>query len=520
MESLLPTRSGSYTVCCDGMALHSRYDPAQEAEKYLASLGLAGESHYRFFILIEPGLGYLIPLLQKNHPRTKIIVLHCSGFYASQAAREALAPGIEKARVSEWIPGDGELSDFLEGEIPDTEAGDIKLIEWRPSFTAYGKKCLDILSAAAAFLKRMDANTRTVRGFGRRWLRNSLRNLDIIRRTAGVVRGNSPIVVCAAGPSLEDSLPLIAEWQKFPSPPLIFAVSSSVSALYGAGIEPDMVISTDGGAWASLHLFACVRKVGDTLTDNGGLPRKMPVIASGLSAALPSQLEDIPLLLFCDGLWQQFLLRSLGIPFLNFPMRGTVSAAALDLALYISGGPIFIAGLDLGCRDIVTHARPYAFDRLWEEGAGRCTPFYTQQFVRAFMIEHSGNHEVYASWFKEQLGKYPRRLYALGPNQRDQQKIPALDVPQIPPGLLPRQRGDSCDILQPKEPSSLVLESGLPGMGKNRAITLLTGALNDPLLGSQLQKELGELLFPGEDPRAERICGELECLRGQENSNG
>jgi hypothetical protein len=129
------------------------------------------------------------------------------------------------------------------------------------------------------------------------------------------------------------------------------------------------------------------------------------------------------------------------------------------------------------------------------------------------MIERSGSHEVYASWFKEQLGKYPRRLYALGPNQRDQQKIPALDIPQIPPGLLPRQWEDSCDILQSEEPSSLVLESGVPGMGKNRALTLLTGALNDPLLGSQLQKELGELLFPGEDPGAERICRELERLR-------
>jgi hypothetical protein len=400
------------------------------------------------------------------------------------------------------MPGGEDLFEFLEREIPDAGAAEIKVIEWRPSFSAYGEKCLDLLNRTVTFIKRMDANKRTVRGFGRRWLRNGLRNLEIITHAVSVKAGDSPVVVCASGPSLEESIPLILKWKALPSPPLILAVSSGLPALRYGGISPDLAIATDGGAWAALHLFEWVRSFGP----------QTPVIAAGFSAALPSQTEQGPVLLLCDGsLWQQFLLRKMGVPFLVFPMRGTVSAAALDLAFHISGGNVYIAGLDLAHRDLRTHARPHGFDRILEERADRFTPLYSQRFVRARDINKSGAYEVYASWFRGQLERYPKRLYSFKAGAVP--GIPVISPDHVPPqGDPPVVTGARCLNPGTSGPQGAGAKPGTRGRGLG--VRLLCHALTDPLFGRQLERELGELIFPDREGNigAGELCKELMDL--------
>jgi hypothetical protein len=114
------------------------------------------------------------------------------------------------------------------------------------------------------------------------------------------------------------------------------------------------------------------------------------------------------LIFLADGsFWQQYLLRALKLPFVVFPQRGTVSASALDLAFFMTSGPVYISGLDLAHNDLITHCRPYAFDRLGEESATRLAPLYSQAFLREGMIKARGAHSIYASWFKKELENYP-----------------------------------------------------------------------------------------------------------------
>ena len=54
--------------------LHSRYDPQTESQRYIDALNLSDSIKY--FILIEPGLGYLVHSIKKRFPDVKIIVLH------------------------------------------------------------------------------------------------------------------------------------------------------------------------------------------------------------------------------------------------------------------------------------------------------------------------------------------------------------------------------------------------------------------------------------------------------------
>ncbi|MDR0403542.1 MAG: DUF115 domain-containing protein [Treponema sp.] len=498
-ERIVPAKNGSFTLYKDETALHSLYNPDLEAEKFIASLSLESRN-YRCFVLVEPGLGYMVSALKKKFPSALIVPIHCSPFFSSPEC----APYCREDGAASWSPAsDSSLEDFLESVLPDAAPDGIKLIEWRPAAAAYGEKFVEILSRAVELVRRKAANKATVRGFGRRWLRNSLRNLGLLRRPAAPGRTSRPVLVSAAGPGLEKELPLLAALAASPVPPFFLAVSSALPCLASAGIRPDMVVTTDGGAWAMFHLYESVRL-------SGGL-----CFACALSAALPSQAGEYPALILADGsVWQRYLLGALGLPFAAFPQRGTVSASALDLAFFLSSGPVYISGLDLRHNDIVTHCRPYALDRPRDEKANRLSPAYSLAFEREAAIRRSGALSVYDSWFRREIVKYPPRLYALSEENR-------LDIPRAPilnEIVLPAA-GKISDLRPAAETKRPGGQSGLFREVKNipenalNGVRILVKGLGDPLAGQQIGAELGELLFPDEkDLKKADIKNGLELL--------
>jgi hypothetical protein len=458
--------------------LHSRYNPRGEAERYVNSLIL--REGISFFILIEPGLGYLIPPLREKNPAAKIIALHCS---RPDSPEEA-----ENRPDSSWYPGSGRaLQDFLEAEIPDTKAGTIRIIEWRPGLAAFGAAYLGLMEETAEFIKRADANARTAGEFGRRWFRNFFRNLELLGEILSPLPLSLPVVIAGAGPGLEDAVPLIKE-ERRKAPLLILAASSAAPALEARGLIPDLVVSADGGNWARLHLGECWRRIFGRET--GGL---CAGLAAALTAAVPSQYAHIPILPINDGsLWQRIALTGLKIPSLTLPQRGTVSASALDLAFYLTRGKIYIAGLDLALRDIRSHVRPYSFDALWEKNEGRLNPVYSQNFTRAAGIRAGGSHGIYASWFSRQLEAWPRRIVPLGKNNPvfgdNRARDSGTGLPEKKPGPAPKPFG------------TLLLEKRKNLPASKEAAALLRAALRDPRYGGKAAGELGDLLFPGSKP--------------------
>ena len=468
--------------------LHSRYNPQGEAERYISSLSL--NESIRFLILIEPGLGYMVAPLRKKLPSAKIIALHAE----ANPEGEAGINGPE-APDSEWHPGMGiPVQDFLEREIPDVEAAELRILEWRPALSVYGGAYRALVEGAVEFIKRTDANTRTLKNFGGSWFRNFFKNLGIIRKILCPLPLSQPLLVTGAGPGLEDTIHLIKN-----SPPgtggrgifFILAASSSAAALEAADLKADLVISTDGGNWARLHLYECYRK-GE------------PNLAVSLTAALPSQCESSPVLPICDGsLWQTLILRELKIPFIVLPQRGTVSASALDLAFALTKGDIFIAGMDLSNRDIRSHVRPYSLDFLLEEKAGRLNPVYSQSYRRSSMLKAGGSYGIYASWFEKQLPSYPRRLHSLGKNNPLFNSLENTGLPF-----------DKTTVPDPVQFETLTLKyEENPSI---KALAVLEKALTDPRCPAKLPEELGALLFPGrERPSAKELIDTLHSLAGR-----
>lgn len=458
--------------------LHSRYNPRAEAERYIDALNLG--ANIKFFILIEPGLGYLVQALRDRYANSKIIVLHADSGFRANAAPD----------VPAWYPDSGETAqNFLEREIPDTAASSVKIIEWRPSLRLYGETCLALIAETAEFIKRADAGCRTAAAFGARWTANFFRNLALIR-TALRFKGMSvPVVITGSGPGLETALPRISAMK---GRAFILAASSSVMALRERGIEPDMVIAVDGGAWALSHLYPCFR--GQWTVKRG--------LAAALSAALPSQCAALPFLVLNDGsLWQSLVLRELGIPSVIVPQRGTVTASALELALRISSGGIYLAGLDLSVRDIRTHARPYGFDHLFFGAATRLRPVYSRCFTRSRDTRGGGSHDVYAAWFKSRLAAWPKRIFSLGDNHAVFENLPVDPARGLP---------DESDAVK-----GFFEEVPVNGEGparRRRGVETLCRALDDPRYAKIIRGELAPLLFPREEECGSRKI--KEALQG------
>jgi len=464
------------------VSLHSRYNPRLEAERYIDSLSL--NERIRFCILIEPGLGYLIPPLRKRLPGAKLIALHAAerGSLMNGCMRESM-PEATLAPDAEWFLSDGiPVQDFLEGEIPDAEAEEIRMLEWRPAIAVYGASYLHLMEESAQFIKRADANARTVKNFGPKWFRNFFRNLHIINEVICLHPLLQPLLVTGAGPGLEDAISLIRSVPER-RPFFILAVSSSVPALEAANIIPDMVISTDGGQWAAFHLYECCRG------------KKLPPcpLAAALTAVLPSQCAAWPVLPISDGsLWQNLILEELKIPFITLPQRGTVSAAALDLAFALAKNRIYIAGIDLGNHGIQSHARPYSFDRFLEEKTSRLSPFYSQTFSRSTVLNEGGSYGIYASWFKKHIASYPGKIYSLGKNN------PLFGPDYTSLSFFMSSKNVSDRGYDPDFP--VHFETATLDSGNNRsqmAIGILSRALQDPVYSGKLENEIGSLLFPG-----------------------
>jgi hypothetical protein len=464
--------------------LHSRYNPQLEARRYIDALKINDDVNC--FILIEPGMGYMIPVLQEKRPGSKIVVLHAD-------ARFRELPGAVNTEAV-WYKGGGGpgVQEFLEAEVPS--GARVRIVEWRPGLNVYGEIVLELVRESAEFVKRLEAGRRTDAFFGKRWARNFFRNIALFQNTLKYKKMDIPIVITGSGPSLEAVLPRIKAVREGV---FVLAASSSLLALATGGITPDMVISTDGGGWALTHLYSFFRLH----------TPKTQLLALSLCAAAPSQCSGIHLLPMNDGsLWQNMALNAIGLPSVSIPQRGTVTASALELALEISNGGIFLAGMDLSVCGIRSHARPNGFDHLFFGCASRLQPVYTQYFYRLSGIKDGGSLDVYAAWFKTRLGSFPKRVFSLGGNHEVFNSI-ARENPFAGNGS-GRVRAE--DYFEP-------VKQAVSHEGRvRRAAGAVISSLGDPQYASTLALELSPLLFPSRtDVTAQEIAGALREIAEQ-----
>jgi hypothetical protein len=355
--SLSPSRSGSPTCAAGGIWLHSRYEPEREALRFAASeIGSARPSHV---VILGPCLDYLSPALRAILPGATILSVQYAAFFARVAVGSA---------DSSWYPDAGSsLDSFLDAALDEDAISGVAVLEWEPASRAFPAEALAAQRAVKASLDRLAASTATVKASGRNWIANACASFLLIEGACRPRPTRLPLLVAMAGPSLVRSLTALSvKSGGFAT----IAVSSALSACLAAGVEPDLVISTDGGFWSRLHLYPLAAKPLPLATPLTALPSS--AIYRGSSLVLLDQGSFV----------ESELLPSLCPALPMFP-HGTVSGSALQLAAMLTDGPLIVAGLDLASFGEIDHARPHGFDALIEGAASRQAPIESLAWARS-----------------------------------------------------------------------------------------------------------------------------------------
>ncbi len=208
--------------------------------------------------------------------------------------------------------------------------------------------------------------------FGRQWTRNAI--LNLIGANVGELPDfhGMPVVVAAAGPSLEDAMHEVA------APGVrIIAVDTALPVLTGYGVRPDVVLTVDCQSVSYHHyLAACLPDV-QTVADLSASTS----VFTHMRSVLPV-LTDHPL---------HTLFRRLGYaaPYVD-ARGGNVTQAAVDLAVRCGAQEVRLVGADYSYPGGAAYARGSYLHRLFAAKASRLTPQETRH--HRFIMERPGVH--------------------------------------------------------------------------------------------------------------------------------
>jgi hypothetical protein len=349
----LPARRGS-SVCYRGKTLLSLVDPVGRAERLADAVPVMNRTLY---FCPSPLYGYgLSRLLGRISGDSAILCVETDEnlMALSLAAPEAPwkgSPSLALVRTSDaaalcaFVRKTWGVRRFRRVTVLRLSGG------WQLAPEVY-----DALAAALRRDLAVDwANAMTVIKLGRRFIRNTLRNLPLIPRARpleGLCFGGAPALVLGAGPSLDRVLDgLSATFGDLSGTQTrsfrIICVDTALEALKERDVMPDLAVALESQHW--------------NLRDFIGLGSWKIPVAMDLSA-LPATSETLgavpslfvtswtPLRIF-DRLEEAGLLPE------AFPPLGSVGLTATALARRLCSGPVILGGLDFAFTDCAFHAR-------------------------------------------------------------------------------------------------------------------------------------------------------------------
>lgn len=413
---IIPLNGGDFSIHSDSGYLHSRRNPRKEAERIAReAIGNSGISSRVdtgrpiYVICVNPGLGYLAETIVRHYPRAIVL-----GVYSDSVLLDAVRDhSPERLKfftgpvfaLSSPDKISGKELTILEYAVEDLRMMNSLVIPWPgarhvPGNDALMKKIGEIMWSSQKQLQ-------TKMYFGPLWMKNYRRNLQRLsssrkHNSSREIPGlNMPgpatvprkfqrrgIILCASGPSLEASLPLLQEYianGHLSFRPEIWALPSALRALQHWNIPVDTVVSIDGGYWAGVHL-------------NHAPPSAALHIS--MSAAIPQRLFSR----FRDRI-VPFSLRmpfeQEGCSLESFPERGSVLFTALDQITQNYRGSCIILGADFTDRQGRSHCRPHSFDEFIVSRCSRTRPLEHELFLRT----RGDQLDVYAEWFETHLSR-------------------------------------------------------------------------------------------------------------------
>ncbi|MDR2210686.1 MAG: DUF115 domain-containing protein [Spirochaetaceae bacterium] len=317
--------------------LHSTVDPRREGERLVSTLNEEG-----YVIFLGLGGAFAADAALKREETKKVLVIEYDrdGMAELLSSRDYISLLKDRRfRILQDPSDEGIKKYLLETYIPAVDGG-IRVFPLRIRTEGEGR----FAAAGEAIKGAIDAVSRdySVQAyFGKRWFANIIRNLPLAEGPLPVLPPLRRAAICAAGPSLDEQIPLI---KKNRGSQFLLAADTSLAALLQGGIEPDGVISIDCQHISYRHFFRA-------------LPEKTMLFLD-LASPPPVSARTENRFFFCGG---HPLTRYISRKWRALPMLDTsganVSYAALSLAEALGAGEITLYGADFSYPLGKTYAR-------------------------------------------------------------------------------------------------------------------------------------------------------------------
>ncbi|MEM5948585.1 6-hydroxymethylpterin diphosphokinase MptE-like protein [Spirochaetia bacterium 38H-sp] len=408
-DIILREDKGRYFLELDGKAVYSKYSPDKEAARLIKEANLEKADVCVFFGL---GGGYHVEeFLNRNRTADAIIIEPLFENLYEIAGLRDFSFLMQGERVSFFTYDMLDEKSFFSVILSYPDSG-IYFFSLNAYKNYYQDKYKHIFNLTERIKKARNTNRNTAKKFGRRWIRNTLRNLPLFIDAHGLEllsgRLAYPAILLGAGPSLDLLSPHISMLRERT---FIIATDTSIRWCRQNGVIPDIVITVDPQYWNSRHLDYVDKSNCLLVTDPAVYPSVLH--KEGLSALFIN--SALPLVSFFSR-WTGFKM--------SLAAGGSVTTSAWDLARLCGADIIMMAGVDLG----FPQRRLYYKGALVEEYSlvkssrlrsphDNIIPVYFDAGLRREKCDTGYTYtnsrmEVYKTWFEIEVGKtvFPRTV--------------------------------------------------------------------------------------------------------------
>lgn len=395
-------KNGSQSVVIDGYLIHSKYDPIKEAKLIVKKEMMQGYLH----ILFGYGVGYIAEALKE---------LIDSNFIIYEPCHEIINNNSDKKFISDILV----LEKEIESRLKNYETK-IKVICTSNYNKIYPEEYKQLLKTVNDIQYEHIVNENTVRFFSETWQENYIRNISCLNKSKSLIelenKYSCPVVVASGGPSLTKQLELLNEIK---DSVIIVAAGSTINSLLAQNIEPDYVVSIDGGM-ANFNHFKNIK---------ANKTKLIYALSSNYKIQENYNGELFTFIYSDEGDLKKRLIDELQLDLPLMYTGGSVANSALHIASFITTGPIALIGQDLAYTNNQSHASNNVYERNIDSE-------YLKS-KKAFEIEGYYGDKVYTDYSFFSMKKSFEKIYQLLKNNHEiynctEGGIKIEGIPQMP----------------------------------------------------------------------------------------
>ncbi|MFA5384587.1 MAG: 6-hydroxymethylpterin diphosphokinase MptE-like protein [Eubacteriales bacterium] len=326
--------------------LHSAYDPVREAARWAQNIYAAEDDT---LLVCGIGLGYHLNRLSLLYPKAKIVAMEpdLSTFKTALNAVD-LTSLINSENIALYFGAEKkDILKLIERQLNIYQPEKLKLLAYLPVLRNAGDSFKKLEDSVNAVVADHILCSNTLMRFSFDWTENFLYNLPATIQApdvdvlCGPFKG-VPGVIVAAGPSLDKNIRLLKEIK---NKAVIIAAGTAFKAVLSIGMEPDIVVTVDGGEPNAANF------------ENVEVKDSVLIFSPVTYKSIPANFKGPKIVGAYDPYFMTWLERFIDEKRTLLKGGPSVANVSFDLAVKAGLDPIIFIGQDLAYTEGKTHSQ-------------------------------------------------------------------------------------------------------------------------------------------------------------------